>query len=70
MPDTLHYTPRSADPDAPCTHCGQLRELHHTDGRCYDAEELMRRLRHYQRTGAWPAPEAVRAVPKKARRKR
>jgi hypothetical protein len=40
-----------------CVHCGCLPEVHHTDGRCYTVEEMGHRLRFWQQTGRWPAPD-------------
>jgi hypothetical protein len=40
-----------------CCHCGCLPALHHTDDRCYTADEIGERLRTYQRTGRWPGPD-------------
>jgi hypothetical protein len=40
-----------------CWFCGCLPVLHHTDGRCYTADEIGERLRAYQRTGLWPGPD-------------
>jgi hypothetical protein len=38
-----------------CTECGQVPVEHHPDGRCYTTDELVGRLRTFQRTGVWPA---------------
>jgi hypothetical protein len=40
-----------------CWHCGCLPTLHHTDTRCYTADEIGERLREYQRSGRWPGPD-------------
>ena len=54
------YTPvpaRQAYDDQTCEHCGCLPEAHHSDGRCYTAEEMGNRLRFYPQTGRWPGPD-------------
>lgn len=54
------YTPdpgRQQYDDNTCTHCGCLRDVHHTDGCCYTADEMANRLRCWQATGRWPGPE-------------
>jgi hypothetical protein len=40
-----------------CVHCGCVQEAHHSDGRCYTVEEIVNRLRFYQRTRRWPGPD-------------
>ena len=42
---------------AACRHCGSVAALHHGDGRCYTVEEIVARLRVYQRTGCFPGPD-------------
>ena len=40
-----------------CRVCGQVREQHHRDGRCYTDDELLRRMTFYLRTQRWPGPD-------------
>jgi len=40
-----------------CRECGQVSAQHHSDGRCYTAEELIHRQTFYQRTRRWPGPD-------------
>jgi hypothetical protein len=52
--DMLRWAPEQ---DACCAHCSQLPENHHSDWRCYTAEEIGARLMFWQRAGRWPGPD-------------
>ena len=56
------YTPhsqRQRHGDHTCEHCGCLRYVHYSDGRCYTTDEMGARLRRFQRTGRWPDQDEV-----------
>jgi hypothetical protein len=54
MSDTKTYMPGLYDA---CCQCFQDAAQHHSDGRCYTADELTNRLIFYQQTRRWPGPD-------------
>jgi hypothetical protein len=54
MPNTTTYMPGLY---FVCRECGQVSGQHHSDGRCYTADELANRLIFYERTRCWPGPD-------------
>jgi len=53
----LEMTTYAPDPYSTCRHCGQVVDQHHSDGRCYTDDELLRRMTFYLRTRRWPGPD-------------